>query len=60
MPKPKLPRPNEQPGTGAETPPPGATRRAAKRPITPRRPGPNDDVDTERTMDEPQKGEKAK
>ena len=60
MPKPKLPRPNEQPGTGAETTPPGATRRAAKRPITPRRPGPNDDADTERTMDEPHKGEKAK
>ena len=60
MPKPKLPRPKEQPGTGAETIPPGATRRAADRPVTPRRKGPNDDAESERTMDEPQKGEKGK
>jgi hypothetical protein len=58
--KPQLPRPNEEAGAGAETVPPGATEKAADRLVTPRRKVPNDDVDNERTMDEPQKGEKAK
>jgi len=57
--KPRLPRPHEEAGTGAETIPPGATRKADHRPITPRRKGPNDDAETERTMDDPDKGEKA-
>jgi hypothetical protein len=60
MAKQQLPRPNERPDTGAETVPPGATRRAADRPVNPRRKGPNDDAEPERTMDEPQKGEKSK
>lgn len=60
MGRPKLPRPQERPGTGAETEPPGAIRKADHPEITPRHPGPNDDADPERTMDEPQKGEKGR
>jgi len=57
---PRLPRRRERPGTGAESTPPGATGQAADRPIKPRNPGPNDDAEPERTMDEPQKGEKGR
>jgi len=57
--KPKLPRPHEEAGTGAESIPPGATRQAEHRPLNPRRKGPNDDVETERTIDDPDEEENA-
>ncbi len=59
LPGPQLPRPAEAPNTGAETVPPGATPQAHERPIAPRRKGPNDDAEPERTMDDPGGGEKA-
>jgi hypothetical protein len=60
MPRPNLPRPDEPPNTGAEDVPPRATPRAQDRPTTPPRRGPNDDVETERTIEGPSKGEKAR
>jgi len=54
------PRRNEPTGTGAETVPPGATRKSASRSTTPPRHGPNDDAETERTIDDPARGEKAR
>jgi hypothetical protein len=54
MAKPNLPRPQEEPGTGAEAVPPGATRGALDRPRNPRPQGPNKDEPPERTLDDPQ------
>jgi len=55
---PSLPRRHEQAGTGAETVPPGATRQAFDRPLTPPRNYPNEDAVSEPTIDDPSKGER--
>jgi hypothetical protein len=52
------PRPHEAPNTGAETIPPGATRRAEDRDVNPPAPGPNDPTgdpafDNTPTIDKP-------
>jgi hypothetical protein len=52
MAEPNVPRPHEAPNTGAETVPPGATRKAHERDITPPH-GPNEDAIEERTIDDP-------
>lgn len=59
MAKQQPPRPDEEAGTGAENVPPGATRQAQERPRNPRSRGPNDDAETERTIDDPDGGEGA-
>jgi len=53
------PRRNEPTGTGAETVPPGATRKSDFRATTSGH-GPNEDAETERTIDNPARGEKAR
>ena len=55
-------RPHEAPNAGAETVPPGATRSAADRDVTPPPRGPNDPTgdpaaDRSRTIDDPRGGE---
>ena len=56
---PNLPRTHEEPGTGAETIPPGATEQAENRPINRPR-GPNEDVSPKPNIDEPPKRKRRK
>jgi thioredoxin 1 len=58
MSRPQVPRPHEAPNTGAEKVPPGATREAFDRPVTPPRGDPNEDAVGGRTIDDPRKGER--